>query len=98
MAEREQAHRHRWELRALSLDAWYSLAGMLAGWSTAMALAIGAVVAAAYGQPAVGVALAAASATGMVWKLVQGRSDKAERQPEPSETSSEIPSPSKDGR
>lgn len=78
MAEREQAHRHSWEQRALRADHWYSMLGMLAGWTTAMALAVGAAVAAAVGEPAVGVALAAASATGMVWKLIQGRSEKAE--------------------
>jgi hypothetical protein len=59
------------------------MAGMLAGWTVAVALAVGAVVAAAYDQPTVGVALAAASATGMVWKLVQGRSEKTEQQAEP---------------
>jgi uncharacterized membrane protein len=83
MAEREQAHRHSWEQRALSAERWYSMVGLLAGWTTAMALAGGAVVAAAYDQPVVGGALAAASATGMVWKLVQGRSDKPEQQTEP---------------
>jgi len=55
--------------------------GMLAGWTTAMALAAGAAIAAAFGEPAVGVALAAASATGMVWKLIQGRSEKPEEPP-----------------
>jgi uncharacterized membrane protein len=83
MAEKEQAHRHLWEQRALSGERWYSMVGMLAGWTVAIALAVGAVVAAAYDQPAVGIALAAASATGMVWKLVQGRSDKPEQQTEP---------------
>jgi len=83
MAEREQAHRHSWEQRALSAERWYSMVGLLAGWTTAMALAGGAVVAAAYDQPVVGGALAAASATGMVWKLVQGRSEKPEQQTEP---------------
>jgi uncharacterized membrane protein len=83
MAEKEQAHRHFWEQRALSGERWYSLVGMLAGWTVAIALAVGAVVAAAYDQPAVGIALAAASATGMVWKLVQGRSDNPEQQTEP---------------
>jgi uncharacterized membrane protein len=79
MAEKEQAHRHSWERGALSAERWYALLGMLAGWTTAMALAVGAVVAAVYSQPAVGVALAAASATGMVWKLVEGRSNRAEQ-------------------
>jgi uncharacterized membrane protein len=83
MAEREQAHRHSWEQRALSAERWYSMVGLLAGWTTAIALAGGAVVAAGFDQPGIGIALAAASATGMVWKLVQGRSDTAEQQTEP---------------
>jgi hypothetical protein len=62
--------------------------GLLAGWTTAMALAGGAVVAAIFDQPGVGIALAAASATGMVWKLVQGRSEKPEQQTEPSKEAS----------
>lgn len=82
MAEKEQTHRHSWEQRALSAERWYSMVGVLAGWTVAIALAVGAVVAAAYDQPAVGIALAAASATGMVWKLVQGRSEKP-AEPEP---------------
>lgn len=80
MAEKEQAHRHSWEQRALSADRWYSMAGLLAGWSTALALAAGAVASAGIGQPGVGIALAAASATGMVWKLIQGRSERPEQQ------------------
>jgi hypothetical protein len=60
------------------------MVGLLAGWTTALALAGGAVVAAMFDQAGIGIALAAASATGMVWKLVQGRSDKPERQTEPS--------------
>jgi hypothetical protein len=83
MAEREQAHRHSWEQRALSAERWYSMVGLLAGWTTAMALAGGAVGAAIFDQPGIGIALAAASATGMVWKLVQGRSNAREHQPEP---------------
>jgi uncharacterized membrane protein len=83
MAEREQAHRHSWEQQTLSAERWYSMVGLLAGWTTAMALASGAVVAAIFDQPGIGIALAAASATGMVWKLVQGRSDTAEQQTEP---------------
>jgi uncharacterized membrane protein len=79
MAEKEQAHRHSWEQRALSAESWYGMVGLLAGWTTAIALAGGAALAAAFGEPAVGVALAAASATGMVWKLVQGRSDRSEQ-------------------
>jgi uncharacterized membrane protein len=80
MAEREQVHRHSWEKRALNADVMYSMMGMLAGWTTAIAIAIGAVIAAAYGQTAVGLALAGVSATGMVWKLVQGRSQQSEKQ------------------
>lgn len=79
MAEKEQSHRHSWEKHALSADSWYSMAGIMAGWTTAIALAVGAGVAAAYGQVAVGLALAGVSATGMVWKLVQGRSEKPEK-------------------
>jgi uncharacterized membrane protein len=79
MAEKEQSHRHSWEKHALSADSWYSMAGIMAGWTTAIVLAVGAVVAAAYGQVAVGLALAGVSATGMVWKLVQGRSEKPEK-------------------
>jgi uncharacterized membrane protein len=83
MAEKEQTHRHSWEQRALTADTWYAMIGMLAGWTVAMGLAGGAVVAAMYDQPSVGIALAAASATGMVWKLVQGRSEKSEQQVQP---------------
>jgi hypothetical protein len=56
--------------------------GLLAGWTTAIALAAGAVIAGIYDQPIVGGALAAASATGMVRKLIQGRSEKPEQQAE----------------
>jgi uncharacterized membrane protein len=76
MAEREQAHRHQWENRALSADRSYSLVGLVAGWTTAIGLAVGATIVGIFGHWSVGVALAAASATGMVWKLVQGRSEE----------------------
>lgn len=81
--EREQEHRHTWERRALSGERWYSMTGLVAGWTTALALAAGATAAALYGSWKVGAALAAASATGMVAKLVQGRSDDAETPPDP---------------
>lgn len=83
MAEREQAHRHAWEQRALSADRWYATTGLLAGWTTAVALATGATIAGVFGDRRVGVALAAASATEMVGKLVQGRSDATEEPAKP---------------
>jgi uncharacterized membrane protein len=82
MVEREQAHRHSWEQRALGTDRWYSLVALLAVWSTAIALAAGAVIAAIYDQPTVGIGLAAVLARGMVWKLIQGRSEEPEQQAE----------------
>jgi uncharacterized membrane protein len=59
MAEKEQVHRHRCDMATL-----------LGGWSITVAFSIGAVVAAAFDQPTVGVALAAGSATGMAGPLV----------------------------
>lgn len=73
MAEKEQEHRHAWEDRSLENERVYSLRGLRLGWLTSLSLALGAVAAAWFGEPVVGTALAAASATGMVWKLVQGR-------------------------
>lgn len=79
MAEREQAFRHEWENKALANDQKYAMTGLVAGWTTALGLAAGATFAGVYEATAVGVALAAASATGMVWKLVQGRSEEPRR-------------------
>ena len=78
MAEKEQKHRR--ENQALAADRWYSMAGLLAGWTVAVGLAVAAALTGVFGDWRVGVALAAASATGMVWKLVQGRSEAAEKQ------------------
>lgn len=75
MAEREQAHRHVWETHALRIDGRYALFSLAAGWSIAAGLAVAAAAVGIWGDWRVGVALAATSATGMVWKLVQGRSE-----------------------
>lgn len=74
MAEKEQQQRHGWDNGLLATERRYATLGLLAGWTTAVALAAGAALAGIFGDWRVGVALAAASATGMVWKLVEGRS------------------------
>jgi uncharacterized membrane protein len=79
MAEREQAHRHSWEQKALAGRRWYSMTGMVGGILVALSCAIGAVVAAALGHEVVGAALVAVPACGMVWKLIEGRSRESKQ-------------------
>lgn len=97
MAEREQQQRHAWDNGLLATERRYAVLGLLAGWTTAIALAAGAALAGIFGDWRVGVALAAASATGMVWKLVEGRS-AAKEEPSPAPPPSEKPKPVRDRR
>jgi hypothetical protein len=73
MAEKEQSHRHQWELRHLQWDGITNLAGLVFGWLLSLALAAGAVYCAIIGQPPVAIALTGVSAFGGVVSLIRGK-------------------------
>jgi uncharacterized membrane protein len=73
LTEREQAHRHRWEDRALTFEFLYSIAGLALGFLVGAGLIVAAVITALQGHDGVAGALVAASAIGMVTAFIQGR-------------------------
>jgi len=95
MAEKEQAHRHSWEVKSLRYDFSYSLLGIILGFVIALALLILAYVSSQAGHQNVALTFLAASTVGMVASFIKGRSWLKDRNssPEPKEEKPKPPSP-----
>lgn len=73
MAERQQSHRHAWEVRELRSSIITERIGLFGGVAVAVGLILGAVICAYFGATAIGVGLVAASAVSMVPAIIKGR-------------------------
>lgn len=73
MAEAEQAHRHRWEIRHLAFDGWQGILGQLLGAVILAALIAASVYCAAIDQPEVAAAFLGVAALGAVGAIIRGR-------------------------
>lgn len=73
MAERQQSHRHAWEIRELRSSIVTERIGLFGGVAVAVGLIVGAVICAYFGATAIGVGLVAASAVSMVPAIIKGR-------------------------
>lgn len=73
MAEKEQGHRHSWEMRHLLWDGITSVLGLVFGWLLSLALTAGAVYCAVIGQAFVAAVLTGFAAFGAVASLIRGR-------------------------
>jgi uncharacterized membrane protein len=73
MAEKEQDHRHLWEMRHLSYDGAGNILGLIFGWVLSLALVGGAVYCAVINQPCVAGVLTGFAAFGAVANLIKGR-------------------------
>jgi uncharacterized membrane protein len=73
LAEKEQAHRHKWEQRELRSSVLTERIGLIGGIIVAVGLIAGAVICAVLDQVIIGAALVAASGVSMVPAIIKGR-------------------------
>jgi uncharacterized membrane protein len=73
MAEKEQAHRHNWEMRHLLWDGATNVLGLVFGWLLSLALVASAVYCAIIDQAFVAIVLTGFAAFGAVASLIRGK-------------------------
>lgn len=94
LAENHQEHRIWWERKVLINSAAFQYIGLIFGLIVSLSLIYGAIKCATLNQPAIGVALVAASAAGMVTSFITGQRmlsgrKTAQPKPDPDTTASE---------
>jgi uncharacterized membrane protein len=85
MAEREQQHRHSYDLQSMSWEYIYSGAGLIFGFLVAVALVAGAVYLAINDHEVIAGAFLAVSTVGMVARFIHGSTRRAHSSEAPGE-------------